>query len=77
MAPAWTALAEHYSNDDGVTIAKMDGTANEVDVFEIKGYPTIMYFRAGGAEPITYKGKRNVEALKEFVEATRMPRTAQ
>ena len=38
MAPAWTALAEHYDKDDGVTIAKMDGTANEVEGFEIKGY---------------------------------------
>ena len=38
MAPAWTELAEHYVNDDGITIAKMDGTQNEVEGFEIKGF---------------------------------------
>jgi hypothetical protein len=44
--------------------------ASQLNVFS-RSYPTILYFRAGGEEPVAYKGKRNVEAFKEFVEATR------
>jgi hypothetical protein len=44
--------------------------ASQLYVFSCS-YPTILYFRAGGEEPVAYKGKRNVEAFKEFVEATR------
>lgn len=77
MAPMWSELADAYAEDQDVTIAKMDGTVNEVDQLEVKGYPTLVYFPVGSSEPVTFKGKRNVEAFKEFIEASRTKKTPQ
>ena len=41
-------MAEHFGDDDGVTIASMDGTAHPppADIAgDIQGYPTILFFR--------------------------------
>ncbi len=53
-----------------VMIAKMDYTANELDVagIDIKGFPTILFFPAGNkAEPVVYKQEREVNAFVEFL----------
>jgi protein disulfide isomerase len=71
MAPIWTELATAYAGDDTLTIGKMDGTDNEADSVEVKGYPTLLFFPSGRADFVPYNGKRNVEAFTEFIESVR------
>jgi protein disulfide isomerase len=53
LAPDWTRLAAHYAAEEEITIAKMDGTANEVAGLNVgtdapvTGYPTIRYYPSG------------------------------
>jgi hypothetical protein len=59
----------------GVVIAKMDGTANEVDYegVNIKGFPTILFFpasKAGDAAPkvpVEYDGARDLAGFISYL----------
>lgn len=44
LAPIWDELAEHFSPDEDVVIAKMDSTKNEVDGIQVTGFPTLKLF---------------------------------
>ena len=63
-------LAEHYAENDKVTVAKMDGTTNEAAGLEVKGFPTLRLYAAGdgaGANGLEFEGERTLEGLAEFV----------
>lgn len=47
LAPIWDELAADFSHISGLTIAKMDSTANEVDGLEVRGYPTLKFYHKG------------------------------
>ncbi|XP_047431589.1 protein disulfide-isomerase A2 [Mugil cephalus] len=68
LAPVWDQLGEKYADHDDIIIAKMDATANEAESVEVDGFPTIKYFPAGGKEPITYTGKRDLETFIKFLD---------
>lgn len=74
LAPVYEELAAFYKDDDGVIIAEMDSTANEVDGINIRGFPTMKFFKAGGdgKSEVEFEGERKLEALKEFVEKNRI-----
>ncbi len=64
LAPIWDQLADKLK-DENVVIAKYDATANEnVDV-NIKGFPTLKYYKNGNA--IDYSGGRDLDSLLKFV----------
>lgn len=67
MAPAWHELGSMF---DSPIIADVDCTADDAakicDEFEVKGYPTLKYFKDGEWED--YRGGRDLDSLKEFVE---------
>jgi len=69
LAPIWDKLGEKFSGDDSVVIAKMDSTANEVEQFEISGFPTLKYFPQGSSEIVDYNGERTLEAMHKFVDS--------
>ena len=46
-------------------IAKYDATANENEQVEVKGYPTLKYYKNGNA--IDYRGGRDLDSLLKFV----------
>jgi len=69
LAPIWEKLGDKFSGDDDVIIAKMDSTANEVEEFEISGFPTLKFFPSGSDEIIDYNGERTMEAMHKFVES--------
>lgn len=72
LAPAWDELAKAFEKDDQVKIAKVDCTQHQAvcQEHEVKGYPTLAYFRAGSKQE-TYKGARTLSELKEFVITTK------
>ncbi|RKF72813.1 Protein disulfide-isomerase tigA [Golovinomyces cichoracearum] len=68
LAPTWEQIAEDFSRESDVVIAKVDAQAdNSKDTAkdqEINSYPTIKFYAKGTIEPETYKGGRTEE---EFV----------
>merc|ERR1739838_1159002 len=69
LAPIWDKLGEKFASDDSVVIAKMDSTANEIEAFEIQGFPTSKFFPSGSDKVMDYNGDRTMEAMAEFVES--------
>lgn len=70
LEPTWTALGEEMKNVESVTIAKCDATANEFDVegLNIKGFPTIYFFKGDDKKPQQYNDGRELEDFVEFLE---------
>jgi len=68
LAPAWEELAKAFEKDEVVKIAKVDCTQHQsvCQEQEVKGYPTLHYFR-DGRKLETYKGARTLAELKDFV----------
>jgi len=73
LEPTYTALGEHFANDENVVIAKMDATANYVNpAFGVRGFPSILFFPAGDkSDVLTYEGTRTFDDLVEFVNENR------
>jgi len=68
LAPTWDELAKVFEKDEQVKIAKIDCTQHQAPCqeHEVRGYPTLHYFRAG-SKVETYKGARTLAELKDFV----------
>ncbi|KAF9351238.1 protein disulfide-isomerase precursor [Mortierella sp. AD094] len=69
LAPIYEKVAEHYQNSN-IVIAKLDATANDLptDVpFQIQGFPTIKFRKAGSSEYIDYNGGRTEEDIVSFI----------
>jgi len=68
LAPAWAELAKAFEDNDKVKVAKMDCTQAQsvCQANEVRGYPTLHYFRDGKLHE-TYKGGRDLGSLKDFV----------
>jgi protein disulfide-isomerase A1 len=48
LAPLIEELAEQYDDSSGVVVAKMDGTTNEAAGLDVKGFPSLRLYSAGG-----------------------------
>lgn len=64
LAPVWDELAEKLK-DENVVIAKYDATANENEGVNIKGFPTLKFYKNGNA--IDFNGGRDLDTLIKFV----------
>ncbi|KAL2316424.1 putative protein disulfide-isomerase C1F5.02 [Schizosaccharomyces pombe] len=68
LAPTYEKLAEEYSDDSNVVVAKIDATENDISV-SISGFPTIMFFKANDkVNPVRYEGDRTLEDLSAFID---------
>lgn len=47
LAPKWDELAEDLKDVEGLVIAKIDSTGNEIDGVNVSGFPTIKFFAKG------------------------------
>lgn len=67
LKPDWEKLAKTSAVKD-TKIGKVDCTANKMtcDKYEVKGYPTLLYFRNGELLE-TYTGSKTVDSLKEYL----------
>lgn len=70
MSPAFPSLPLADADSTLPRSAKMDATENDIPAsapFEVAGFPTIKFKRAGTRDFIDYTGDRSLEALIEFV----------
>lgn len=68
LAPIYSKLAKRFKSVDSVVIAKMDGSENEHESIDVKGYPTLIFFPAGGKEQVKYEsGERDLKTLTKFI----------
>lgn len=71
LAPIYDELGEKFQDNDNVVIAKMDATANEIDVdgVNVSGFPTLIFFKGNDKKnPVTYKGGRDLESFVSYLE---------
>jgi protein disulfide-isomerase A1 len=63
-------LAKKLLPNKNVVIANIDWTVNKVDGVDIRGYPTVRFYKKGGETPeiIDYNDARTVEAFEKFLE---------
>lgn len=69
LAPTWDELGDKFAAVDSVVIAKMDSTANEVDVegLDVKGFPTLYFFPGQNKKPVKYESGRELEDFVEYL----------
>jgi len=72
MAPTWEELANKYSSQTGVKIAKVDCTEERslCSRHSVNGYPTLLLFYAG-LKIAEYEEARSLDSLIAFVEKAR------
>ncbi|KAI7688238.1 hypothetical protein SSS_07346 [Sarcoptes scabiei] len=69
LAPIYDQLAEKYKDSSDIIVAKMDGTANELEHTKINSFPTIKLYKRETNEAIEYNGERTLEGLSKFLES--------
>jgi len=68
LAPKWEDLGKWAKNKPNLVIAKMDATANDVDVVQISGFPTLKLFKADSEEIVDYDDARELDNMIAFLE---------
>jgi len=61
LAPTYDEVGEVFADEENVVIAKMDATANEIDVpgVNVRGFPTLIFFKGNDkGNPVVYEGGR-------------------
>ena len=72
--PVFEALHAHYDYDEGMFIAKIDASMNEVAAsgIHVKGFPTMYFLKANDKlNPIEYASERTFTAIITFIEEFR------
>ncbi|XP_063788823.1 protein disulfide-isomerase-like protein of the testis, partial [Pseudophryne corroboree] len=69
LFPVWEELGKRYLNNKNVTIAKIDCTANDIQLIVLDRYPYFRFFPAGSdTKSVRYTGEKTIEAFTEFLE---------
>eukprot|EP00730_Choanoeca_flexa_P002236 TRINITY_DN10966_c0_g1_i2.p1 TRINITY_DN10966_c0_g1~~TRINITY_DN10966_c0_g1_i2.p1 ORF type:complete len:464 (+),score=190.02 TRINITY_DN10966_c0_g1_i2:26-1417(+) len=70
LEPIYNKLGKHYAENDDIVIAKMDGTGNEVDGLNVRGFPTIKFYPKGPKDNSgeDYKGGRELDDFIKFLD---------
>lgn len=71
LAPIYDELASSIAGSPGVVIAKFDGSNNDSPPalkLDVQGFPTIMLFKAGSNEVVTFQGDRTMKSMLAFLQ---------
>ncbi|KAI3438515.1 hypothetical protein D9Q98_000943 [Chlorella vulgaris] len=73
LEPIWDSVGKALAGDDGIVVAKMDATQNDIPTPKItaKGYPTLVFVTAKG-DVVPFGGKREKADLLSFIASTRV-----
>jgi len=73
LAPTWEDLANKYSSQSDIKIAKVDCTEENAlcSRYSVRGYPTLLLFR-GGVKVAEFEKARSLDSLSDFVEKHRV-----
>jgi protein disulfide-isomerase A1 len=73
LAPIYDKVGAFYSEDEGVMIAKIDATANDIpsDKFEVRGFPTLYFYQHKSGKVIKYEGDRTEQSFYDFIAKNR------
>jgi len=71
LAPEYEVVADSYTRDPNVVIAKADCTVEKelASRFGVTGYPTLKFFKKGAAvaEPEAYSGGRTADDIVKYI----------
>ena len=68
FAPTYSKLGKRFKKVSSVTIAKMDGSLNEVEGLKIDNFPTIFLYKANDkGKPLMYEGEKDVKSLTQWM----------
>jgi len=70
LAPIWDELGEALSEEPNIVIAKIDSTANEIDVegVDVGGFPTVFFFKGNEKDkPKKYNGGREYDDFVAYL----------
>lgn len=68
LAPIYDELAKKLEKVSGLVIGKMDSTANEAEGVNVRGFPTLKFYKKGSKNaPMDFEGDRTVEGFIAFL----------
>jgi protein disulfide isomerase len=69
LAPEYAKLAQQLSGVTTITIAQLDGTANDHNkkLFPVNGFPTIFFVSSATHQPVLYEGERTAAGMLAFI----------
>jgi protein disulfide-isomerase-like protein len=70
LAPIYDELGEKLKSNSNIVIAKVDATANDIDVpgVEVSGFPTLYFFPGDKkSSPKLYNGNRDLEGFLAYL----------
>jgi len=69
LEPIYNELGEKFADKKNIVIAKMDGTANEVDGLAVRGFPTLRFYPAGSKTTSgkEYTGGRELADFEKYL----------
>lgn len=78
LFPMWDALGNKYQHHENITIARIDCTANEIQLMVLDRFPYFRYFPAGSdTQAVRYTGEKTLESFTEFLEQQTNPKVDQ
>ncbi|KAM9211064.1 protein disulfide-isomerase-like protein of the testis [Dugong dugon] len=69
LFPLWEELGRKYQNHSTVTIAKIDITANDIQLMNLDRYPFFRFFPINSEQGVIYKGEYTVKGFSDFLES--------
>jgi len=67
LEPIYNELAHKFKDVEGLIVAKIDGTANEVQGVEVKGFPDIRMISRKSNKVSAFEGERTLAGFVQFL----------
>ncbi|XP_004691791.1 PREDICTED: protein disulfide-isomerase-like protein of the testis [Condylura cristata] len=69
LFPLWEEMGTKYQNHSTVTIAKIDITANDIQLMYLDRYPFFQLFPTDSQQAVPYKGEHTLKGFSDFLES--------